>query len=298
MSTPAEQRALLQLHACVLLWGFTAILGKLITMPATVLVIWRMGLVAGLLLLWPRVWRGLSTMPRRLMVIYAALGLLIALHWLTFYASIKLSNASVAVACMALGSVSAAIIDPFVNPRRHDFKEIGLGLIAIPSVLLIVGGVPLSMHLGIAIGILSAILTALFSSLSKRYYSDADPASITFLEMTSGTLLLAAAGLVLLGPETLTALPSTLDFLWLLILALACTLLPFLLWLDALKHITAFTTQLAVNLEPVYAIILAAIIFQEHKELTMQFYLGAALVLSTIALQPLLSRRLTPRTHG
>jgi drug/metabolite transporter (DMT)-like permease len=296
MTTPAEQRALLQLHACVLLWGFTAILGKLITLPATVLVIWRMGLVAAVLLLWPRVWRGLRAMPRKMILIYSALGILIALHWLTFYASIKLSNASVAVACMALGSVSAAIIDPFVNPRRHDFHEIGLGLLAIPGVLLIVGGVPLDMRLGIAIGILSAILTALFSSLSKRYYTDADPAAITFLEMTSGTMLLVAAGFLLLSSDTLTALPTELDLLWLIVLAMACTLLPFLLWLDALKYITAFTTQLAVNLEPVYAIILAALIFQEHKELSVQFYLGALVVLSTIVLQPLLTRRLTPRT--
>jgi drug/metabolite transporter (DMT)-like permease len=296
MTTPAEQRALLQLHACVLLWGFTAILGKLITLPATVLVIWRMGLVAAVLLLWPRVWRGLRAMPRKMILIYSALGILIALHWLTFYASIKLSNASVAVACMALGSVSAAIIDPFVNPRRHDFHEIGLGLLAIPGVLLIVGGVPLDMRLGIAIGILSAILTALFSSLSKRYYTDADPAAITFLEMTSGTVLLVAAGFLLLSSDTLTALPTELDLLWLIALAMACTLLPFLLWLDALKYITAFTTQLAVNLEPVYAIILAALIFQEHKELSVQFYLGALVVLSTIVLQPLLTRRLTPRT--
>ena len=248
MSTSDHRRALWQLHACVLLWGFTAILGKIITLPAMSLVIWRMLIVIGCLALWPRVWRGLKAMPTSLRRTYAALGCVIALHWLSFYGAIKLANASVAVACLALGSVSAAVIEPLVFRRRHKLSELALGILAIPGVVLLVGGVPLDMQLGVLVGVISAVLTATFAVLSKKFVSDADTASITFIEMIAGTLLLIIMAFLAFEEAWFAALPSATDFSWLLVLALFCTLLPFLLWLSALHHISAFTTQLTLNL--------------------------------------------------
>jgi len=275
-----------------LLWGFTAILGKIITLPAMALVIWRMLLVIACLALWPRVWRGLIAMPTSLRRTYAALGCVIALHWLSFYGAIKLANASVAVACLALGSVSAAIIEPLVFRRRHKLSELALGILAVPGVVLLIGGVPLDMQLGVLVGVISAVLTATFAVLSKKFVSDADTASITFVEMVAGTALLIVMAPLFASPSWFSALPSTSDFFWLLALALFCTLLPFLLWLSALHHISAFTTQLTLNLEPVYAIVLAALLFGEHRELTLSFYAGVVVILATLVLQPWIQRRL------
>ncbi|MCA0394710.1 MAG: DMT family transporter, partial [Proteobacteria bacterium] len=134
-------KALWQIHLCVLLWGFTAILGKLITLPALPLVWWRMGLVVLALLLVPRVWRGLRALPPKLLLAYAGVGTLVALHWLTFYGAIKLANASVAATCMALATVFTALIEPMVARRRFSRRELVLGLAVLPGVALVVGGV-------------------------------------------------------------------------------------------------------------------------------------------------------------
>ena len=276
----AERKAFWQIHFCVLLWGFTAILGKLITLPAQALVVWRMVLVALLLAVLPRVWRGLRALSPRLIAIYAGIGTIVALHWLTFYGAIKLSNASVAVSCLALGSIFTAIIEPMLTGKPHARSEILLGLMVIPGVYLLIGGVPLSMHLGIAVGILSSLLTAVFATLNKRYVHEADPESVTFIEMSVGALALAGASALYFGLDATFIRPDLYNFSLLLVLAVLCTLLPFILSLHALRHISAFSSQLALNLEPVYAIVIAALWLKEYQELTPQFYLGVAIILS------------------
>ena len=287
----AERKAFWQIHFCVLLWGFTAILGKLITLPAQALVVWRMLLVSVLLAVLPRVWRGMRRLPPRLIAIYAGIGVIVALHWLTFYGAIKLANASVAVSCLALGSIFTAIIEPMLTGKPHARSEILLGLMVIPGVYLLIGGVPLSMHLGIAVGILSSLLTAVFATLNKRYVHEADPESVTFIEMSVGALALAGASALYFGVDATFIRPDLYNFSLLLVLAILCTLLPFILSLHALRHISAFSTQLALNLEPVYAIVIAALWLREYQELTPQFYAGVAVILSAVFVQPLLLRK-------
>ena len=287
----AERKAFWQIHFCVLLWGFTAILGKLITLPAQSLVVWRMLLVSVFLAVLPRVWRGLRILPPRLIAIYAGIGVIVALHWLTFYGAIKLANASVAVSCLALGSIFTAIIEPMLTGKPHARSEILLGLMVIPGVYLLIGGVPLSMHLGIAVGILSSLLTAVFATLNKRYVHEADPESVTFIEMSVGALALAGASALYFGVDATFIRPDLYNFSLLLVLAILCTLLPFIISLHALRHISAFSTQLALNLEPVYAIVIAALWLREYQELTPQFYAGVAVILSAVFVQPLLLRK-------
>ena len=287
----AERKAFWQIHFCVLLWGFTAILGKLITLPAQTLVVWRMLLVSVFLAVLPRVWRGLRVLPPRLIAIYAGIGVIVALHWLTFYGAIKLANASVAVSCLALGSIFTAIIEPMLTGKPHARSEILLGLMVIPGVYLLIGGVPLSMHLGIAVGILSSLLTAVFATLNKRYVHEADPESVTFIEMSVGALALAGASALYFGVDATFIRPDLYNFSLLLVLAILCTLLPFIISLHALRHISAFSTQLALNLEPVYAIVIAALWLREYQELTPQFYAGVAVILSAVFVQPLLLRK-------
>jgi len=281
-----HRRAFWQVHFCVLLWGFTAILGKLITLPAQALVVWRMALVCVFLALLPKVWRGIAALSPKLILTYAGIGVIVALHWLTFYGSIKLSNASVAVSCLALGSIFAAMIEPLLTDKAWNRNEMFIGILAVPGVVLLVGGVPLSMHTGIIVGVISAFLTSLFAVLNKRYVHDAEPESVTFIEMSAGAIFLAIASMLYFGIDQTLIVPNSRDAILLLILAVACTLLPFILSLRALRHISAFTTQLALNLEPVYAIVIAALWLKEYEELTLQFYIGVSIILLAVFIQP------------
>ncbi len=292
---PPHTKALLQIHFCVLLWGFTAILGKLITLPALPLVWWRMLLVVVALALVPRVWRGLRAMPPRLMLAYCGIGALVALHWLTFYGAIKLANASVAATCIALAPAFTAILEPWLARRPFSIRELVFGIAVLPGVALVVGGVPEGMRAGIVVGALSALFVAIFGSLNKRLVEHSDPLTVTALELGAGTLLLTVMAplMPLLFPlfaGDLLALPDLRDSLLLLVLALLCTLLPFALSLVALRHLSAYGVQLVTNLEPVYAIVLAIVLLGEQRELTPQFYLGVAIILGVVFLHPLLNR--------
>lgn len=279
-------RAQFQIHICVVLWGFTAILGKLISLPALSLVWWRMWIVVAALALWPRVWRGLVAMPARLIAIYAGIGAVVSLHWLTFYAAIKLSNASVGVTCIALAPVLLALIEPWVARRRFDAREVLLGIAVVPGVALVVGGIAADMRLGVLVGALSALLDAVFGALNKRYVMRADAVVVTAIELAGGALFLTLLAPLLPGPAF--AVPDGRDFVLLLVLALGCTLLPFTLSLVALRQLSAFGAQLAVNLEPLYAIVLAMLLFGEHHELGLAFYGGLAIVLGAVFAHPLM----------
>lgn len=289
------QRAQAQIHFCVLLWGFTAILGKLISLQATALVMWRMALAAIAFALIPATWRGLRAMDARTRLRFCAIGLVVALHWLTFYASIKASNASVAASCMALGSVFAALLEPLWSRRRPAAREISLGLLALPGMWILLGGVPLEMHTGIALGVLSAALTAIFSILNKRHLQSNGAFAVGALEMTAGALFVLP---LLWWWEGGMSLPNHQDSLLLILLAVGCTLLPFALSLHALRQLSAFQTQLALNLEPVYAIAIAAVLLGENSELGLRFYLGAGLLCFTVLLAPALWDAMVKRRAG
>lgn len=280
-----------QMHFCVLLWGFTAILGKAITMPAMALVVWRMGLVTAALLLVPRVWRGMAALPPRLLLTYAGIGILVALHWLTFYGAIKLANASVAVTCIALATVFVPMVEPWITGRRFEPRELLLGVAVVPGVALVVGGVPEGMRLGIVVGTFSAVLVAFFGALNKRYVERADPLTVTCVELGAGGLALALLTPVLPWFGSPLVLPGLQDAVLLVVLAMACTLLPFALSLVALRQMSAFSAQLAVNLEPIYAIVLAVLLLNEQRELGGMFYAGVAIILAGVFAHPLLSRQ-------
>ena len=295
MAMTDSRKAFLQIHFCVLLWGFTAILGKLISLPALPLTWWRMLIVVAALACVPRVWRGLRAMSPRLRWSYAGVGVLVALHWLTFYGSIKLANASVGATCMALATVFTALLEPKLAGRAFSRRELLLGIAVLPGVALVVGGVPVDMRLGIAVGAASALFVALFGSLNKRLVERADPMTMTALELGAGTLALTALAplMPMLFPVfagDLLALPGPRDALLLLALALACTLLPFVLSLVALRHMSAFGAQLAVNMEPVYAIVLAIVLLGEQRDLTAAFYAGVAIILAVVVAYPMLVR--------
>ena len=299
-----HRKAWLQIHFCVLLWGFTAILGKLISIAALPLVLWRMALVAVVLFLLPRIWRGLRAMSPRLILAFLGIGVIVALHWLTFYGAIKLANASVAVTCIATVPIFLSILEPVLTGRRFHLRELLLGLLVLPGIAMLVGGTPEEMNLGIVVGLFSALFVAFFASFNKRLILRADSLTVTALEMGSGALFLALLGGWLLWrgsgaitglfvdePAAIFAMPSLQDGAWLLILAFACTLLPFALSLVALRQLSAYASALAVNLEPVYAVIMAIVFLGEQQELGAGFYLGALLIMAVVFVYPLLDYR-------
>lgn len=293
MPLTPDRKAQLQIHACVLLWGFTAILGKLISLSAMALVVWRMLIVVAALALVPRVWRGLSALAWRQIGIYAVIGAVVGLHWLTFYASIKLANASVAATCIALAPVFLAVVEPLLAHKRFELRELLLGIAVVPGVALVVGGVAASMRLGIAVGALSALLVAIFGALNKRFVERADPLTVTAIELGSGAVFLIIVALAFPVFGNPLPLPSLHDAGLLLILSLACTLLPFALSLVALRQLSAYSAQLAINLEPVYAILLAIPLLGEQRELEPMFYLGVAIVLAAVFVHPWLGTRVS-----
>jgi len=286
-------RAQAQIHFCVMLWGFTAILGKLITLPALPLVWWRMLIVTASLLLVPRVWRGVYVMPARLMAGYAGTGAIVALHWLAFYGAIKLANASVAASCMGLSPMFLALVEPILVGRPFDTRELLLGVAVVPGVVLVVGGVPGSMQLGVAVGALSALLVAISGALNKRLVEHGDPLVVTCLELGSGALLLTAIAPLGAHGGSAFPLPSAHDAALLAALAFGCTLLPFVLSLVALRRLSAFGVQLAVNLEPVYAILIATLFLGERRELDAILYVGVGIILAAVFVQPAIGRRQT-----
>ena len=285
-------RAWLQIHFCVILWGFTAILGKLISLQALPLVWWRMALVAGALLLVRNFWTGLLRTSPGHLATFAGIGVIVALHWLSFYGAIKLSNASVAATCIAFAPVLTALVEPALTKQRVNRGELLVGLAVVPGVALVVGGTPVGMRLGIAVGALSALLAAVFASLNKIYIEQSEALTVTGIEMGAGALFLMAVSRFWPAASGLLEWPGRQDALLLIVLAFGCTLLPFTLALVAQRHLTAFATTLAVNMEPVYAIVLAVVLLGEQRELDARFYAGAAIILGTVFAYPLLTHRI------
>ena len=224
-------------------------------------------------MLMPRFWLGFKKMPWRAGAIYLAIGLVVATHWVTFYASIKLSNASVAATCMAFTSFFIAFFEPVLMRRAFDIRELFFGLAVIPGVALVVGGTPAGMRTGLAVGALSAFLAAMFGILNKRFIEHGEALTVTGLEMAAGAAFLTVLGWIR-PASSIFVLPGRNDAGLLLVLALGCTLAPFVLSLVALRYLTAFTQALALNMEPVYAIVLAIAIFGEQQQLQAGFYAG------------------------
>jgi drug/metabolite transporter (DMT)-like permease len=287
----SSTRALVQIHICVVLWGFTAILGKAITLRALPLVWWRMLLVTIALLLLRPFWNGLSVLRPRLIATYFGIGVLVTLHWIAFYGSIKLANASVAATCMALAPLFVSFLEPLLVGSRFDVRELFFGVAVIPGVALVVGGTPAQMRIGLAVGVLSALLAAIFGTLNKRYIEHGGALAVTGLEMAAGVVCLTMLGIALPASESVFVMPGIHDSVLLVVLAIGCTLLPFALSLVALRRLSAFTTALAVNMEPVYAILLAIVLLGEQRELNIGFYVGVAVVFIVVFTHPLFMHR-------
>lgn len=289
----AERSSYIKLHTAVLLFGFTAILGRLIEITEGPLVWYRMGITALSLLLFPRLWKALKDLNRKTAFKIMGTGGIVMLHWVTFYGAIKFSNVSVALCMMATASFFTAFLEPLIFRRKPIFLEIALGLMILPGIYLVFqfSGTYLT---GMIMGLISAFLAALFGTINKTFVVKTKPIVITFLELGMGFLFLS---LLLpfyfeIRPDSSLLIENNMDWLWILILSLLCTTLAFNFAVDALKHLSAFTSALAINLEPIYGILLAIPIFGEQNELNVNFYIGAGLVIGAIFINGIVKARL------
>ena len=281
------KKAFIQLHIAVLLAGLTGILGKLISLNEGLLVWYRLLLTA------PSLWllaliRGQDIrIGRRDLWRIFGIGGIAALHWVAFYGSIKYSNVSVSLLCFSAIGFFTALLEPLIMRHKVDVVELLLGLLVIAGICLIFQVNP-HFKTGIVIGLVSALLGSLFPVLNKRILRRVSPENVTLYELSGGLLVLT-----LLMPIYLwlfpapSLLPTLSDWGWLLVLSWACTVLAFNLSMSALQKISAFTVNLSYNLEPVYGILLAFLLFREDKYLNGGFYIGFFLILLSIVLQTL-----------
>ncbi|MEZ5037634.1 MAG: DMT family transporter [Chitinophagales bacterium] len=288
MST-SKQNATIYMHFAVLMWGFTAILGKVIHLREYILVWYRMVLVVVLLLFFPKLYKELKQFSKKEIISVGLIGFLVALHWVFFYGSIKFANASVALCALALTSLFTSIVEPIINRKRLNLLEFGLGLLVIPGVLLINQAIPRGYYLGWILGIVAALMAALFTSLNKKFAQNTPELGTLWLQLGAGALFLSGLLPIYIYyfPNSFV-LPTSTDWLFLIVLVSFCTILPYILYLKALKKSTAFATNLINNLEPIYGIVLAAVFFNENQELGGHFYLGAIIILLAVFLHPII----------
>jgi drug/metabolite transporter (DMT)-like permease len=273
------KKALLQLHTAVFLWGFTGVLGRTITLDSTMLVWWRMLITMVSLWVLFLLQRKVRRMNWRSALQISLIGTLLALHWVCFYASIKLANVTIALTCLSTTALLAALIEPMViREKRFSPVEIFLGLFAIAGILIIYN-THIQFSIGIIIGLLSSVFTVLVSVLNKSIVEKHRSENITLYQFTGGflglTLLLPL--FQLLFPER-WAVPAGWDIVWLLVLSWVCTILTFFLYITALRKVSAFTFNLTLTLEPIYGIILAFLIYYENRMFSHWFYVGFALI--------------------
>lgn len=286
-------RAFLGLHLAVLLAGGTGILGRLITLNGLTLVWYRMLVAAAVMaltmaLLRRHTWKGLRNTLR-----IATCGMILTLHWVAFFASIKQSNVSVGVACIATACFFTSLFDPLINRRKFSLLDLLFSFIAIIGIMAIFS-LDIRYRTGIALGLLSAALYSLFSVVNVRTakQTDTDSATMLLWELVGGVILLTI--LTPLYGATAgdgIALPTKGDIIPLIVLGSLLTVLPIFLQLHALRFLSAFTVNITYNLEPVYSIILAALIFGEAREVGPSFWFGLSLVVISVTLQTIRASR-------
>lgn len=285
------KKAYLQIHAAVLLFGLTAILGDLIQVSSLSIVWWRV-LLTSISFMFIVSWKNLMQIPRKQVLRLALIGALISLHWLTFYGSIKLTNASVSLVCLATTSFMTAILEPIMLKQKFKWYELLLGLVIVPGMWLIMNDLDASMRLGVYSGLISALLATIFSILNKKNIEGTPPRSMALIEMSAAFLMMSVLlPFYLKFSEDVKFMLHGTDWIYMIILVLGCTTLAFILNLKSLKYLSTFTTNLIINLEPVYGIILAMLILNEHHELNTNFYIGVSVILSSVFLHPFLKRK-------
>ncbi len=292
-----KAKAYLHFHLIVFIWGFTAVLGALITLDAVPLVWYRMLMASGFIFLWIK-WKKkkLRLAPKRVLVMLIA-GVIIALHWLTFFGAIKVSNVSITLALLSTGAFFTSFLEPLFYKRKVIWYEILFGVIVICG-LYIIFKVETEYVLGILLALISAFLSAVFSLINGKLAQKEDASVISFYELLTGTGAITIYLLIMSFFESSTAgfsseffSVSAMDWTYLIILASVCTAYAFIASVAVMRHLSPYTIMLTINLEPVYGILLAFWIFGSDEAMDPGFYYGAVIILTTVIMNGILKTR-------
>jgi drug/metabolite transporter (DMT)-like permease len=286
----AKIKSYLHFHFIVFIWGFTAVLGSLISLEAIPLVWYRMLLASAFILVWIK-WKNIDLrVSRRKFLILLMAGIVISLHWLTFFGAIKVSNVSITLALLSTGAFFTSILEPIFYKRKFVGYELVFGLIVIGG-LYIIFKVETNHFMGIVLALISAFLSAVFTLINGKLVKQAAASVISFYELFTGV---AAISIYLLV-TTITSdgargfgaeffILSTTDWIYLLILASICTAYAFIASVSVMKYLSPYTIMLTTNLEPIYGVFLAFLVFGNKEQMDPQFYYGAAIILTTVIL--------------
>lgn len=277
--------ALIKLHLAVFLWGFTGILGKFIDLNEIVLVWFRVAITLLSFFIILKYNKNHEKLDRKIIKKLFFGGFLIALHWIFFYASIKYSSVSIALICLSTIAFFTAFLEPIINKVKFSFVSFVLSCLAIIGISIIFKFDD-KQRIGIAIGLISAFLSSLFSCYNKKQSLVASSQVIIFYQLSGGLLLLTFLLPFYVNHfQVQKLIPNQKDWLGLIMLSWFCTVLAMWLSLDALKKVSAFTQNLTLNLEPVYGIALAFLFYNEQKLLGNSFYIGMFLICVSVVFQ-------------
>lgn len=283
-------KSYLHLHLIVFIWGFTAILGALISLDALPLVWFRMLFAVVFIFGYIKFKKINLNISKKDILKFLIAGLVIALHWFTFFKAIKESNVSVTLACLSTGAFFASLIEPVFFGKKIVWYEVFFGLLVVVG-LYIIFKVETNYYLGMSLALVSAFLSALFAVINSKFVQKNDPVIISFFELSGGTLffslLLAITSSFSLDFFTI----STSDFIYLLLLSSICTAYAFIVSTSVMKFLSPYTVMLTINLEPIYGIILAVLIFDKKEKMSTEFYIGALIILLTVLLNAYLKSR-------
>jgi len=280
----------LHLHLIVFIWGFTAILGALISVDAIPLVWYRMFLASLFIALYFLIRKRSIKIDVKGILRFFFTGIIIAIHWITFFKAIKVSNVSVALVTMSTGALFASFLEPLFFKRRIKKIEIFLGLLVVGG-LYIIFNFESDYYLGIIYALISAFLSALFAVLNGKFVREYKPNVISFYQLFFGMFFISIYLIITGGFSKEFFILQTSDWAYLLILSSICTAYAFIASVKVMRSLTPYTVMLTINLEPVYAIVLALIVFGEKEKMNVQFYIGAAIVLSVVLLNGLINNR-------
>lgn len=290
----ATTKDYVKLHFLVFLWGFTAVLGKLVSIPSVEMVFYRTLLAAigmGVLILMTR---GTFSVSKSDFIKIMITGFIVAIHWLTFFGSGRISNPSTSLVGFATCSFWAALIEPIAKRKKIQLLEIGLGLIVILGLYIIFAG-DFQYPLGLFLGIISGLTAALFSVINSKLVVRVNANTITFYEMAGACLIVFLFFPVyqntIAHDGKLYLEPLWSDWIYIAIMAWVCSVYAYSAAITLTKKLSVFFIQLALNLEPVYGIALALLVFGDQEVMGWNFYAGTTIIISAVAIYPLLKKR-------
>lgn len=283
-----------KLHFIVFLWGFSAILGKLVTIPAVEMVFFRSILAAAGMAIVITASRGTFKVSGNQFVRLLLIGSIVALHWMAFFGSARVSNVSVSLVGFATNSLWAALLDPWFNKTKMKKYELVLGCVVLTG-LYIIFSFDFQYKLGLALGVLAGFTSALFSVFNSKMVKNIPSRTITFYEMigvfVSIGIFLPVYQYFWAENNQLQLSPALMDWVYIALLAGVCSVYAYTVAVELMKRVSVFMIQLTLNLEPVYGIIMAVIIFGQSEKMNVNFYAGTFIILCAVAAYPLIKKR-------